>query len=139
MKPFFRLFRLLLKFGMPASLLLLPVLAVYGAISPWVPASAGLARYPGQSPVLVGFSYVARQSNQTHYVRSSRSYILLPSVLSDPKLVIVARENDAAATAIESRPAFWFELAWLIACSVGTWWFWFRRAPREPTPLRGSA
>jgi len=141
---FFRtLLRVLLKFGMPAYLLLVPVLAVYGWLSPWPPASAGLRQFSGQSSILVGLSYEARHSAQSSYVRSSRSYMLFPSVLNDPKIVSFVQENGAAVTTIESRSGFWLLLGWLIACGVGTWWFWFRRvSPNssfKPKPLRGSA
>lgn len=130
-------------FGMPAYLLLAPVLATYGWLSPWPAASAAFAQYSGQSSMLVGASYRSRYSAQSQYVRSSRSYILFPSVLSDPKIVTFALENDRVVTTVESRSGFWFLLAWLVACGVGTWWFWFRRASRnnsfKPKPLRGAA
>lgn len=143
MKFLVGLFRMLLKFGMPAYLLLVPVVAVYDWMSPWPPASTGLAQYSDQSAILVGASYQSRYSTQSQYVRSSRSYIIVPSVLDDPKIVTFAQENGQATTAVESRSGFWFLLAWLFACGIGTWWLWFRRVPPnnsfKPKPLRGSA
>ena len=143
MKFFLGLFRMLLKFGMPAFLILVPVLAVHGWLSPWPPASSGLAQFAGQSPILVGASYQSRYSTQSHYVMSSRSYVLFPAVLSDPKLVNFTQENGGAASVSESRAGFWFHLLWLLACGVATWWFWFRHVPPnnsfKPNLLRKSA
>ncbi|GAA5069780.1 hypothetical protein GCM10025759_06970 [Lysobacter panacisoli] len=119
--------RILLKFGMPAIWLLVPLLAVYGWLSPWSPAAAPLARYGDQTPVLIGISERSHYSLQSHDVRSARSYVLFPSALSDPRIVTVVQEHGAAATVEESTSGFWIYLASLALYGVGTWWFWFRR------------
>jgi hypothetical protein len=125
------LLRVLLKVGMPVVLLMVPLLAVFGWISPWPPAATSLARYADQTPVLVGFSYRSRHSMQSHEVRSSRSYILLPGLLSEPKIVTVVQENGEIMAPHESRLGFWLYLAGLIAYGVGTWWFWSRRVRHD--------
>ena len=125
-----RLFRKLLKFGMPLYLILAPVVALSGWVTPWGPAEGALLKYQGQSSVLVGASYRSHYSlglGQT--ITSSRSYILIPAALSDPKIITFTQENGGAVTVQESRLALVFMLLWLILCCVGTWWFWFRQVP----------
>jgi hypothetical protein len=126
-KFFLKLFRLLLKFGLPANLILLPLLAAYGWYSPWPPAVPRLAQYSGQAPLLVGASSQMHYSAKSQYTRSSRSYLLFPSVFSDPKVVTFVKVNAGPVIVDESSSQFWSLLFWVGACSVGTWWFWFRR------------
>ena len=139
-----RLFRKLLKFGMPLYLVLVPVMALYGWFSPWAAAQGALLEHQGQTPLLVGASYHAQYSlAQGRRITSSRSYIFLPAVLSDPKIITFTQENGADVTISESRLNFFLTALWLVLCCVGTWWFWFRRVPPnnsfKPKPLRGSA
>ena len=143
MKRIANLFQKLLKFGMPAYLVLLPAIAVFGWLAPWAPAQNLLTSLPDQTPLLVGASY------RNHYslggdrsVRSSHSYIFLPAALTDPVVVTISKENDADVTVSESRSAFFSMLVWLLLCVVGTWWFWFRRVPPnnsfKPSPHQGG-
>ena len=144
MKRIATLFQRLLKFGMPAYLVLLPAIAIFGWLAPWAPAQSLLASRSDQTPLLVGASYRNHYSlGSSRSVISSRSYILLPAVLTDPQVVTLTKENDADVTVSESRSAFFCMLAWFVVCVAGTWWFWFRRVPPnnsfKPTPLRGAA
>jgi hypothetical protein len=138
-----RFLRILLKFGLPLSLLLVPAMAIYGALVPWPAIQGTLSGYRGQTPIQVGGSYRAIHTTSTSNVWVARSYILFPAVLSDPKLVSFSQENDNPVSLSESRSALFLGLSWLILCAIGTWWFWFRRAPpnnsSKPTPLRGAA
>jgi hypothetical protein len=139
-----RLFQNLLKFGMPLYLVLVPVMVFYDWFSPWAAAEDALLEYQGQTPLLVGASYHAQYSlAQGRRVTSSRSYIFLPAVLSDPKIIAFTQENGAAVTKSESRLNLLLTVLWLVLSCVGTWWFWLRRVPPnnsfKPKPLRGSA
>ena len=138
------LFRNLLKFGFPLYLMLLPATALYGWFAPWPPAQTALAHYSGQTPVLVGASYNSHYSGGNGpTVTSSRSYVLLPTVVSDPKILTLTQRNGAAVTSSESRAGFFFMAVWLCICVIGTRWFWRRQVPPnnsfKPKPLRGSA
>jgi hypothetical protein len=137
----FDLFRTLLKYGMPAFLVLVPVLALYGWLAPWPPMEAALRDHSGQLPLLVGTSSSSQyELGGGSRVISSRSYVLLPAVVADPKILTLTQENDGAITSSESRAGFFFTLAWLGVCVFGTWWFWRvpTGGPSEPKPLRGA-
>lgn len=125
-----KFFRKLLKFSMPLSLILLPLLALYGSLAPWPPAEAGFSTYNGQTSLLTGISYRSDYSSvQGRTVTSSRSYVLLPSVFTNPKIITFTQKNGGIAEPSESTSALFSLLFWLILCCIGTWWFWLRRAP----------
>lgn len=142
MKRFARVIVAILKFGMPLSLLLVPVLAIYGWITPWAPIQPALERYSDQTPILVGTSYEARHTNSGSTVSASRSYILLPSVLNDPQLVTFSQVNSKPVIVIRSRGALALMISWWAVCMFGTWWFWIRRTPSnhsfKSNPSQGS-
>ena len=123
--------RLVLKFGMPGFLVLLPLVVLFGFLYPWQVAGEPLSHYTGQSPVMVGFSYRSQGSLERRTTSVSRSYILYPSVLADPKIVSVRRTNEERPVVEEQKYGFVLYVAWLIACVVGTWWFWFRPRSRR--------
>jgi hypothetical protein len=124
------LFGRLAKYGSPAFLLYLPLVALYGTVSPSQPAQQVLAQYPEQTPIMVGFGYRARYSSTGDTTKVSRSYILLPMVLKHPKVITVLQVNGGASEVSESEYGFLFFIAWIVVCIAGTWWFWFR----EKTP-----
>lgn len=137
MRRALRALRTLLAFAMPAYLVLLMTLAVQGAISPWPPARAVLARHPGQVPVMVGMATHARQlPGRGLESTKSRYYVLLPEALREPRLLRITQVDSATATESASRAGFWALLAAVAACAVGTWWFWLppRGLARGPRP-----
>jgi hypothetical protein len=143
MKRIVSMFRAILKFGMPLSLLLVPALAIYGSLTPWPPIQSALDRYAGQTPLLVGASYQARYTDTGNTVSASRSYVMIPSVFSDPKLVTFSQHNQGQVVVAQSRSGLFFLIGWWVLCLLGIWWFWLRRVPPnnsfKPNPLRGSA
>jgi hypothetical protein len=137
-------FKALLKFGMPLSLLLVPLLAIYGWVKPWTQIQAELDRHIGQTPILIGASYQARHTTTSgSTVSISRSYVMVPGVFRDPKLVTFSQFNQELVLATESRAALVYTIFWWAICIVGTWWFWARREPPnnsfKPTSLRDAA
>jgi len=129
----YRSMRSVLKYGMPAFLLMLPLISIYGWLNPWQPAEhAFLGGYAGQIPVMIGFSEHAQLSARGNILSRSRSYILFPSVLRDPKIVSVSQVGDYVPAVSESIGAIYFYLAWGVACIVATWWYWFRDEGSRP-------
>ncbi len=126
MKNDLSLFHRLIQYGMPAFLLLLPLIALYGGLQPWPPAEQTLNAYAGQTPIMVGFSYKASYSSTGDTKRISRSYILLPMVFNQPKVITVLKINDEPPVVSESVYGLIFYVVWFIACLAGTWWFWLR-------------
>jgi hypothetical protein len=118
----FNLFRLIFKWSLPLSLVIVPLVAIYGYLQPWQPASATLSSYVGQSPIMVGFSY--RVQNKTSI--SSRTYILFPSVFNEPKIVTIQQINDSNPTVAVSLAGFLLFVGWGLVSFIGTWWFWLR-------------
>ena len=123
----FNLLWLIFKWCLPLSLFLVPVVAIYGFLQPWQPASTTLSSYLGQTPVMVGFSYRAQNKTQT----SSRSYILFPSVLSEPKIVTIQKINDSNPSVAVSLTGFLVFVGWLLVSFIGTWWFWLRNTNKS--------
>jgi len=101
----------LLKFGFPAILILQPLLAVFGFLSPWQPAASALSRYPNQTPVMVGASN-RHASSGTFSSNGERFYVLFPSVLADPKVVSITDVNDAAPLVKELPGGFIYVVLW---------------------------
>jgi len=137
------LLRAILKYGMPLSLLLVFVLAIYGWLSPWVPIQGALNSYVGQTPVLVGASYQARYTGTESTVSISRSYVMLPDVFIHPKLITFSQHNSDPIAVTQSRSGLILLLAWWLLCMFGIYWFWMRRVPPnnsfKPNGLRPSA
>jgi len=77
----FNLLWLLLKFSFPLTIILVPIVALYGYLQPWQSSAPILSSYTGQSFVMVGFTYRAQNKIET----VSRSYVLIPTVLSFPR------------------------------------------------------
>jgi hypothetical protein len=125
--------RTLLKFGPPAYLLLVPIMALYGWLSPWPVAEAELTSSAGQVSVLVGASYRKRVTSDETTESRSRTYVSLPSALLEPKTVTIEQVNDGMPVVSESRFGALFMLVWMLACGFGTWWFWFRGKSSDAT------
>lgn len=132
--------RQLFRFGMPAYLIILPLVMLHGLINPWPQAALLRSQYHGQTPVQVGFSYSSKSVGPlfdsdapTRTTRNeSRSYVMFPSLFLEPKIVSVLQHNDDPPITSESTIAFFSMLAWIAACFVGTWWFWIRPAGAAP-------
>ena len=118
----FRLFRGILKFGAPITLVLFPLVMMYGEVRPWPEAAVALSQYQGQKAVMVGFN----QRFQGGRHLQSRSYVLLPSAIHDPKAVTLTKADDEPVLLHEARyGAIYFSL-WVMFDIGVTWWFWFR-------------
>ena len=123
-----------LKHGSWLYLSALPVAALYGILFPWPAAEQALTRYPGETPVVISFSFGSKTTRdaQNHVLASSkhesRSYILLPSVFTDPKIVTLSQVDDNAPSISElSAPLMLLLLVGTLGLSVfGVWYYWFR-------------
>lgn len=133
----FNLFWLLLKSSFPLTIILVPLVALYGYLQPWQPAAPILSSYTGQSSVMVGFSYSAQNEIET----VSRYYVLIPSVLSNPRMIRVQQTNQASPVVSESKSDFFVFIGMVLVACVGTWWFWLRgnsKAPPNPSFKRDA-
>ena len=123
-----------LKHGSWLYLSALPVAALYGIFFPWPAGEQALGRYFGETPVVIAFSFGSKTTKdaQGHVLRYSkhetRSYVLLPSVFTDPKIVTVSQTDDNAPSVSEfGAPLILISLVGLLGLSVfGVWYFWFR-------------
>ena len=111
----------------------LPAAALYGFLFPWPAADQVFSRYPDQTPIVISFS---SGSKSTRYAggdwvttkHETRSYVLLPSLFTDPKIITVAQVNDNAPVVSESSallPLVSFAVMIGLAL-IGVWYFWFR-------------
>lgn len=120
----------LIRIAAPINVALFPLMAIYGTLNHWEPADQALKNYANQTAIMVGtgeeYQYSAIGGNVHEYSSNQRSYILFPSVLNDPKLVIVKTTNNEPYQVAESKEAFVFLVLWYLLCIFGTWWFWFR-------------
>lgn len=141
MKWNLKLLRALMKFGFPAYIVLIPTVAFYGLLKPWISAVPILSTYEGQFPITIGFGYRAEHSQNASHRYVSRSYILVPSVFLDPKTLIVSQTDSEPPVLTEQRYGFLLQFGWIVVCFFGTWWFWFRpgRIAQQGAQLDGPA
>ena len=124
-----------LKHGSWLYLSALPVAALYGILFPWPAGEQALGRYFGETPVVIALSFGSKTTKDAqgrvlmHSTHETRSYILLPSVFTDPKIVTVSQIDDKEPNVSEfSAPLILVSLVGLFGLSVfGVWYFWFRR------------
>jgi hypothetical protein len=135
LKRYFRFMLWLVKIGLPINLVAFPGIALYGYFSSWAPAEEVLSRYTDQTPVMVGGgggSNTVWNGNTTQTLsHSERSYVLVPSVFRDPKIVTIRQTNHDPYEVKESAYGFLYLLLWYVICIYGTWWFWFRGKKSE--------
>jgi hypothetical protein len=123
-----------LKHGSWLYLSALPVAALYGILFPWPAGEQAFSRYPGETPVVIAFSFGSRTTKDAQgnilvlSKHESRSYILLPSVFTDPKIVTLSQVDDNALSVSElSAPLTLISLVGMLGLSLfGVWYFWFR-------------
>jgi hypothetical protein len=124
-----------LKHAVRGLLVAFPLVALYGFVFPWPAAEQVLSRYPGQTPIMVSaFSHSRARWNARTNVwvtterEQTRSYILFPSVFSNPRIVTVSQTNDNEPAVSESSgPLIVGALAGIIAFVVlAVWYFEFR-------------
>jgi hypothetical protein len=108
---------------------------LYGYLVRWPTADQALLRYQDQVPVMVGASYRWRSTTSERGVASSvyreRVYILFPSMLGEPKTVIVNQTNEEPYKLYENRNGVYRLLATYSLLLFGTWWFWLRKPARR--------
>jgi hypothetical protein len=117
------------RFGAPVLLILYFMVPLYNTLRPWDLANARLSRFVGEHPVMVGFEVRHHEDYVAHQVTDmySRSYILFPSVLRDPKTVTISQTNGEEPTVSASSYGFLIHAAWFAIAVALTYWFWFRR------------
>jgi hypothetical protein len=123
-----------LRFGLPANLLFFAALAIWSLLSPWPDDRARAQVSPRETLLLVGLSYRTRLPGDAQSSAVSRSYVAVPSVLSDPRVINVTQFGQSAPV-VESIPnGFLFYSAWIGICALGTWWFWLRNRSGPTVP-----
>lgn len=130
-----KMFYWLIKIGAPLTLLLFPVVAIYGMIVTWAPATATLAKYQSETPIMVGFSESGQQtwSNGTWHDNSfsERHYILFPSVLFHPKVISIRQNADNTIITRESAYGFIYMVVGYLFCLAATWFLWFKHRKED--------
>ena len=135
MKRYFHFMLWLVKIALPINLVMFPCIALYGLLSSWAPAEEVLSRHTGQTPIMVGGGEGSKtfwngSTTQTSS-HSERSYVLVPSVFRDLKIVTIRQTNQDPYEVKESAFGFLYLLVWYVLCIFGTWWFWFRGKKSE--------
>jgi hypothetical protein len=127
--------RRIVKISLPLALLAGLLSPLYGYLVRWPTADQALLRYQDQVPVMVGASYRCRSTSSGRGVASSvyreRVYILFPSMLGEPKTVIVNQTNEEPYKLYENRNGVYRLLATYSLLLFGTWWFWLRKPARR--------
>ena len=119
----------LLKFVLPACLLVGAALAIYGtwAHSPPVPLAQ---LFPGQVAVLVGTG------------NGQSSYVLVPDAALDPRIVTVWRDASGRPQLAQSREGFFLLALFYLVCLTGSGWLWLGAPGRgdryKPKRARGA-
>ncbi len=127
-----------LKHAVTGYLLALPVVALFGFLFPWPAGQQALSRYPDQTPFMISYyshSKYRKNAKSAGWVtrkNETRSYVLFPSVFSNPKIVTVSQTDDNEPTVSESSaPLTLIAMTGMFAFAVfGAWYFWIR-SPRQ--------
>ena len=121
------------KFVAPVLVIVYLAVPIYGTLRPWDVADAKLTHYIGEHPIMVGFLVRHREDYVAHRITDmhSRSYILFPSVLREPKTVTVSQTNGQEPIVSVSSYGFLVHAAWFAVAITLTYWFWFRRQSRR--------
>jgi uncharacterized SAM-binding protein YcdF (DUF218 family) len=125
------LLRLLLKILLPIALFACLAIPIFGYLVRWGPADEALSLYQNEKAIMVGGSYSSSttvlDSGRTTSVYRERVYILVPSVLSEPKTVTVSQENDEPYQTVENQNGVVSLLLTYALVLIGVWWFWLRK------------
>jgi len=126
-----------LKHAVTGFLLAVPVVALFGFLFPWPAGQQALSRYPGQTPIMVSYFYhkswkYGRSDVWVTRKNETRSYVLFPSVFSNPRIVTVSQTDDNEPTVSESNaPLTLIAMVSMFVFAVfGAWYFWIR-SPRQ--------
>ncbi len=119
----FNLLLFLFKLVCPLTIILYLLVATFGFIQPWKVATPILNSYNVQTTIMIGFSY--HKDSKAEIV--SRLYILIPSVLTDAKVVEIQKTNQESPVVSESKPKFYIFIFSIFVSIFGSWWFWFRK------------
>lgn len=118
-----------LRYAKPIFILALvsPIFgAMYGILIPWPIAQGELGKFPGQTPVMIQFSYHGGTGGSIR----EQTYLLFPSVFSEPKSVTIRRQNDGPPeVAINSWGLAQFLINYALALAITGWVL--RRSRRE--------
>ncbi len=96
-------------------LIFLPMVALYGYVFPWPSGEhTAMRQYPGQFPVMIAELYHSKSWRDRHsgewmkHIDETRTYVLVPSVFINPKVVIVSQSDANSPEVSESRLPFVF-------------------------------
>ena len=117
----------------------LPAAALYGFLFPWPAADQVFSRYPDQTPIVVAFTFGSKSTKtpSTDWVTSkheTRSYVLVPSIFTNPKIITISQVDNRAPVVSESGAlveliVFAAALGFAV---FGLWYYWLR----TPTEYR---
>lgn len=85
----------------PVCLIAPPLLALYGALSPWSVSETAFANQSDQKKLLVGISYRGGSTQDGSYERRARTYAYVPEGFRTFETVSVIQENGKVNTEIQ--------------------------------------
>jgi len=119
-------------------------MAIFGAIiSPPTWAESTIQKHDYNYKILIGISSYNSGSGEREYERSTRSYILLPSLraIKITKHTHSIRDNDSnlqeqselesKVTTEESTLLSYYFLLSYLGFLFGTWWYWIRPSSKQ--------
>lgn len=111
------------KYGAWCIVLAYIALPIYDALVPWPIAEAQLAQFTGDRHFMVGFRISRRYDHVANTTTDlkSRSYFLVPSVLRDPKIVIVSEIEERGVSLTKRRFGFLYHAFWFVAGLLAIW------------------
>ena len=118
------------RFVPPFVLIALPIVAAYGAMSPWPAANEFLRNRGYESPVTVGFGSRSDCSRENEGPWSCnnekyRQFISLKSFIARPAVTTVSQRNGGNVEASDSDPftAIGAFITYVL-CGLFTWFVW---------------
>jgi len=115
-----------LKYGAPLLLAAIPVVAIYGELSPWEKSETALAKYSEGTTILTGVRYQSDNRGGNLYSTKSRTYINIAGIPPKSKTIVISVSADGSTEINERDGGLVAILAVSLFLIFATWWFWFR-------------
>jgi hypothetical protein len=114
-----------LKYASPFFLVIIPVMIVYGFISPWDVSEGALSKYENGLALFVGFNKETGSYNGRPFDRQSRSYIVIDNNLHSKSVTVYAEFDKFREVKEEEGGLLVFVLTYL-SLMLTTWYFWVK-------------
>jgi hypothetical protein len=120
-------FIIILKYGSPLFLILVPTLIIYGSYATWPLAENALSKFNADFKIQTGYHYAKGYNGTHHFENISRSYYLFKDSLIYVKAVMISVDEKGNIKIEENNETILPLVASYLFFMFVTWWFWIRK------------